>query len=209
MNKKCCIFAAGDFNGKGFDKGEYSLIIAADAGYHHLEKMNITPDILLGDFDTIGEIPSHKCVIPYPPEKDYTDSELAIMEGIKRGYDNFTIFGAIGGKRLEHTIANISLAAAYSKKSCDITLSDGTTFVKAITNSRIIFDENSRGFVSVFSFGGNAVGVCESGLKYTLHDMTLDSSNPTLCVSNEFIGQKAEISVADGTIIIIWQKTDN
>lgn len=206
LDKICYIFAAGDFEGK-ITKGKDDLIIAADAGYHHLKKSGLTPDILLGDFDTIGEIPSHENIVRFSAEKDFTDTELAIIEGIKHGYKRFEILGALGGKRLEHTIANIALSSSYAEKGYDISLTDGNYVVKALHNGKFSFDGNEKGFVSVFPFGGKADGVYESGLKYSLENACLDSSNPTLGVSNEFTGRKAEISVRDGTIIIIWQKS--
>ena len=203
--KKCIIFAAGDFDGN-IVKNDGDVIIAADAGYRHLEKIGVQPDILLGDFDTIGKVPEHENIIPFPPEKDYTDTELALIEGIKLGFDDFLICGAIGGKRLEHTLGNLSLAASYSQRGYAMTLTDGDYIVKAVTDSCVTFDENEKGFISVFCISGKAQGVSISGLKYTLNDATLDASNPTLCISNEFIGEKAEISVKHGTILIMWQK---
>lgn len=206
-NKTCYIFAAGDFEGNFYPKDD-DLIIAADAGYHHLEMLGIMPDILLGDFDTIGTIPECSETITFPTEKDYTDTELAFMEGIKRGYNTFKIFGAIGGKRLEHTLGNLSLAASYAKKGYDILLSDGKSNVKAIYNSSYEFSGTEKGFISVFTISGTAEGVTETNLKYPLSDATLDGTNPTLCISNEFIdGQKACISVRNGTLIIIWQNS--
>ena len=207
-NKTCHIFAAGDFEGT-FTSNKNDLIIAADAGYNHIKKLNIAPDVLLGDFDTIGEIPNHPDTIKFPAEKDYTDTELALIEGINRGYSKFIIYGAIGGKRLEHTIGNLSLAASYAEKNHDITLTDGNYFVKALHNSSINFSEKETGFISIFTISGVAKGVCIKGLKYPLSNATLDSSNPTLCVSNEFCNKDATISVTDGTIIIIWQKSNN
>lgn len=200
----CYIFAAGDFDGS-ITKNDGDIIIAADAGYRHLEKMNIIPDILLGDFDTIGDIPNHPDIRQFPKEKDYTDTELALIEGINLGYERFAVFGAIGGKRLEHTVANLTLAASYAEKGYDITLSDGNYTVKAIHNSTFTFNGDEKGFVSVFTLSGKAEGVYEYGLKYTLEDAVLDCSNPTLCVSNEFIGEKACVSVKNGTLLIIWQ----
>lgn len=202
----CYIFAAGDFEGS-ITKSCGDLIIAADAGYHHLKRLSLSADILLGDFDTIGDIPDHPDIRRFPKEKDYTDTELAIIEGIENGYKSFTVCGALGGKRLEHTMANISLAASYAQKGYDITLTDGNYIVKAIHNSSVSFDECEKGFISVFTISGKAQGVCEKGFKYELENATLDSSNPTLCVSNEFIGKKSEISVSDGTLIIMWQNS--
>ena len=205
MKKRCYIFAAGDFCGK-FERENDSLIIAADAGYHHLERLGIMPDVLIGDFDTIGEIPTCVCTIKFPAEKDYTDTELAIIEGINRGYSDFVICGSIGGKRLEHTVANLALASSYAQKGYSILLTDGSYNVLALHNGKAEFDSSECGFVSVFALSGKASGVCEHGLKYSLKDGVLDSSNPTLCVSNEFCGRNSFISVEDGTIIIIWQK---
>lgn len=202
----CYIFAAGDFKGS-INKQDDDLIIAADAGYHHLEKLNIVPDILLGDFDTIRCIPDHSNIKQFQKEKDYTDTELAIIEGINQGYGCFMVCGAIGGKRLEHTVANIFLASSYAKRGYDITLTDGQYIVKAIHNSTYKFSGNEKGFVSVFPAFGTAEGVTETGLKYSLEDAVLDSKNPTLGVSNEFTDQKACISVTDGTLLIIWKKT--
>ncbi len=204
MNRTCYIFAAGDFSGS-FSKEKNDLIIAADAGYKHLEWLGVSPDIILGDFDSIENIPTHDNVIKFPPEKDYTDTELALLEGIKQGYSKFIICGALGGKRIEHTLANISLASSYAEKGYEITLTDGTNMVSALHNRDMEFNSSYSGFVSVFPFNGKAIGVSETGLKYSLTDAVLDSSNPTLGVSNEFIGQPSKISVKDGTIIIIWQ----
>lgn len=205
MNQNICyIFAAGDFNGD-IKIQDGDLIIAADAGYHHLEKLNIIPDILLGDFDTIGLVPCHPNIKQFPKEKDYTDTELAIIEGVNQGYTQFVICGAIGGKRLEHTIANISLSASYAERGYGITLTDGQYIIKSIHNSSLTFSGKEKGFISVFPAFGMAKGVTETGLKYSLENAVLDSGNPTLGVSNEFTEKKACISVMDGTLIIIWK----
>jgi len=203
-NGICKIFAAGDYFGS-ISKDVNDLIIAADAGYHHLKNIGIIPDILLGDFDTIGNIPDHNNIITFPCEKDYTDTELAITEGIKQGFSRFIIYGAIGGKRFEHTVANLTLAASYAEKGYDITLTDGNYFIKALHNGHVSFPKEMTGFISVFTISGKAEGVSESGLKYSLENATLDSSNPTLCVSNEFTGKPSSVSVKNGTVIIIWQ----
>lgn len=208
MCKTCYIFAAGDFCGD-VNPGTNDLIIAADAGYHHVSKLGLHPDIILGDFDTIGDIPNHNNIIRFPAEKDYTDTELSIIEGIKCGFGKFIICGALGGSRLEHTIANIYLAASYCEKGYDITLTDGNYNICPLHNGTKNFDEKDSGFISVFPISGAANGVSESGLKYHLENATLDSSNPTLCVSNEFIGAPSSISVSSGTIIIIWRNNLN
>lgn len=202
---RCVIFAAGDFFGR-YERQDGDYIIAADAGYHHLENIGISPDMLLGDFDTIGEVPEHKNKKTFPKDKDYTDTELAIIEGVNLGYSEFIIYGALGGKRLEHTLCNIKMCESYTKKGYSLMLSDGNYYLTAIDSSKIEFSEDETGFISIFSMSESAKSVSIKGLKYELDDADIDSMNPTLCVSNEFIGKKAEISVKDGCIIIIWQR---
>ncbi len=203
----CYIFAAGDFCGH-IQKKDNDIIIAADAGFHHLEKLQLTPDILLGDFDSIGKLPSGIETVKFPAEKDCTDTELAIIEGIKHGYLKFVVCGAIGGKRPEHTIANLMLASCYASKGFDITLTDGENIVKAVHNSYISFTEKETGYLSIFSLGGNASGVSIEGLKYPLKNAVINSSTPTLCVSNEFLGKESKIKVECGTIIIMYKGRD-
>ena len=206
-NQVCHIFAAGDFQGSlNICSGDY--IIAADAGYHHLEKMKVMPHLLLGDFDTIGDIPEGIKTKKFPPEKDFTDTELAVLEGINLGYKNFVIYGAIGGKRLEHTIANIKLLEHYTKKGINITLTDGKTDVIAIHNCRKIFSEKHKGFISLFSLSGNAKGVMLEGFKYDIKVADVDKENPTLFTSNEFLGKQASIEVENGIVTVIYERIE-
>lgn len=204
-NKKICyIFAAGDFSGN-FTYKENDLIIAADAGYKHLEKLYIKPDILLGDFDSLKVLPDISDIVRHPVIKDYTDSQLAVEEGIKRGYSNFVICGAIGGKRLEHTISNLQSTVGYAEKSISVILTDGECVVEALHNDTLYFDASMSGFVSVFCFSGKAEGVNLRGLKYPLENAVLHDSFP-LGVSNEFMGTNSEISVRNGTLVLIYNK---
>jgi len=203
MNKKVCrIFAAGDFNGI-FIRDPNDFVIAADKGLLHLEKLGVTPELIVGDFDCLGFVPSSENVLRFPAVKDYTDTALAVSEGKKLGYESFVIYGAIGGKRLEHTIANLQLAAGLANDGYEIFLSDGNTVVTAIHNSKLCFDSKQEGFISVFCVSGKACGVSLTGLKYELSDAVLTPFEP-LGVSNEFIGKPSCIEVSDGTVLVLW-----
>lgn len=206
MKKQCVIFAAGDvFESISIPADSY--IIAADAGYENARKLDIVPNLVIGDFDSLGTIPSDIETVKYPAEKDYTDTELAIRIGIEKGYSAFTVIGALGGERFEHTVANLQLAAGISKEGCDITLTDGITFIKAITDGKAEFDAGFDGYISVFSFDGDSSGVTLKGLKYELYDVVLPCTG-TLGVSNEFKGIPSEISVKKGTLLIIYRRKD-
>ena len=109
----------------------------------------------------------------------FTDSALAIEYAIQQGYDKIVVFGAIGGD-LDHTIANIALVAGYTEKGIDISFVDGKNVLFGISDSSVSFDESSCGRVSVFSFGDKAVGVCESGLLYSLDNAILENKESDL-----------------------------
>ncbi len=109
MNEKgiCYIVCAGERAALNFRPDRNDFVIAADGGYAYLKDAGITPDLVVGDFDSLGIVPDGN-VIALNPIKDMTDSFAAADEGLKRGYKEFRIYSALGG-RLSHTLANIRL----------------------------------------------------------------------------------------------------
>lgn len=200
--KVCYIFGAAQGLPKGFCKGKEDLIIAADAGVLKLEKLGVTPDITVGDFDSLGFEPESGEVIKHPVRKDDTDTLLAVKVGFERGYSNFLLYGCTG-KRLDHTLANLQTLSFISQNNGRAFLCGDDFTATAITNGSITFKENAKGYISVFAASGKAEGVSIKGLSYPLENQTLNFDFP-LGVSNEFTGSEAEISVSNGTITIIW-----
>lgn len=131
---------------------------------------------------------------------------LAVKEGLNRGYETFVIYGGLGG-RLDHTIANIQTLSYIAKKGAAGYLAGSGMVITAVKDSTITFTEKHQGYISIFCSGKDAEGVCIEGLKYKLDKATLSSSFP-IGVSNEFIGKESAVSVADGTIIILWYDND-
>ena len=150
-------------------------------------------------------MPEYDSVLKFPVEKDYTDTFLAYEEGAKKGYRNFVIYGGTGG-RLDHTIANIQTLANISKNGGRGFLIGNGTVITAVTNSVIEFSAETAGKAGVFAFGGDAIGVDISGMKYTAQKINISPYFP-LGVSNEFINKSAKISVGNGTLIIVWYET--
>ena len=161
---------------------------------------------MLGDFDSINELPKSDNILKFPVEKDYTDTFLAYQEGSKRGYRNFVIYGGTGG-RSDHTIANIQTLANISKNGGRGFLIGNGTVITAISNSSIEFSAEMSGKAGVFAFGSDAFGVDISGMKYTVQKADISPFFP-LGVSNEFVNQSAKISVNDGTLIIVWYESN-
>ena len=105
--------------------GRPAFVIAADQGLRYLEEAGITPDLIVGDFDSLGIVPQGANVVRHPVEKDDTDMMLAVKTGLARGYRTFVLYGGLGG-RLDHTYANfqtltyLARHGAVSVQSCRI-----------------------------------------------------------------------------------------
>lgn len=197
----CRIVGAGECKKLGFKKEKGDLIIAADGGYAYLKEAGIEPDIKIGDFDSLGKTPDGSDVIKLNPVKDITDMNAAVDEGIKRGYNEFHLYGACGGRN-DHTLANIQLIAQLAQNNIKAFIHDEMT-ITAVCNGALKFESNCKGYISVFSHSDKAEGVTVKGLKYTLDNAEL-SNVFSLGVSNEFIGEKSEIRVKKGTLIVIY-----
>ena len=92
----CYIIGAGECAPMDFDPGETDLLIAADGGYRAVCDAGMRPDLIVGDFDSLGGVPTDAPVIRCPVEKDDTDTMIAIKEGLARGYQRFQIYGGLG-----------------------------------------------------------------------------------------------------------------
>ncbi len=205
--KTCYIFGALDTAVADFKPQENDLIIAADGGYSTLKKLNKKPDLVVGDFDSLGEAPENEKIIKHPVKKDDTDTLLAVKIGLEKGYKTFVIYGAIGG-RLDHTVASIQTATFVAENGGIAYIYDGNYTITAIKNSSIKFKDNAKGYISIFGLSGVAKGVSIDGLLYTLNNAEITPYFP-IGVSNEFINKESKISVSDGVLTIIFEGTHN
>lgn len=202
-NEKIChIIGAGDFYAS-FDKSclDKSLVIAADGGYDALKSIGISPDIIIGDFDSC-EKPTGDCIV-LPRVKDDTDMLAAIKIGIENGCTLFHLWGGTGGEREEHTAANVQCLVMLAKKGLRGILHGKNCDITAISNKRICFDAKESGYISVFSASDVSEGVSIKGLRYTLDNAVLTNDMP-LGVSNEYIGLPSSIEVKKGTLVIYY-----
>jgi len=220
----CYIMGAGECHEPPPAPVKGDFLIAADGGYSHLKKHHLTPNLVVGDFDSMPEITGiNEAVyiieatgiiegtgttvdtLVLPREKDDTDMRAAINAGWERGYRVFYIYGGTGG-RLDHTLANIQCIAELARRSGRGVLVDRDALITAVCDSEIHFPESARGTVSVFAHTETCTGVCETGLKYALKNAMLSNTNP-LGISNEFIGKAAAVSVKSGILLVFYPKT--
>lgn len=180
---------------------ETDLVIAADGGYDTLARAGIRCDLLIGDLDSIKNSGASVETIKHPKMKDETDMHLSYLEGAKRGYTNFAIYGGIGGRQ-DHTFANYSLLLYIRNRGHRAKLICDTGAVYLIKNEKITLSGEAGKYFSVFPFGAEAEGVSITGAKYGTDGASLSCDFP-IGVSNEFICSDATVEVKSGALLII------
>lgn len=199
----CIIFCAAGFSGLAAPLSEQDFVIAADGGLAHTQTLGITPNEVIGDFDSLGFIPEGANV--FPVEKDDTDSMLAVRRGLALGYKTFFLYGSLDGPRLDHTIANFQTLQYLVDHDAVGYLVGCDYILTVVRNGSLRFPQGLEGTVSVFCLGKDAVGVDLEGLYYPLKDGVLTAGFP-LGVSNHFTGREATISVKDGSLLVLWDR---
>lgn len=184
--------------------GRPAFLMAADRGLVHLEAQGMTPDLIVGDFDSLGRVPAGDNIIRHPVEKDDTDAMLAVKTGLERGFRAFVLYGCLGG-RLDHTYANLQTLTYLARRGGQGWLLGEGTVVTAVRNGHLELPASLEGAVSVFCPDGEARGVTLRGLHYPLEGYTLTSGFP-LGVSNQFTGCPASVSVREGTLLVMWEE---
>ena len=201
--KKCLIFCAAEFDrlAEAVEGGDY--ILAADGGLRHLNKLNITPHGIIGDFDSLGYVPEGAQV--FPVEKDDTDAMLAARKGLELGYREFLFYGALDGPRLDHTISNFQTLQFLADHGAKGYLIGRDYIVTVIKEETVEFPAEAEGILSLFCLGPDAEGITLENLHYPLENGRLTSGFP-LGVSNHFVGKSAKIIVKKGSLLALWDR---
>lgn len=199
--QRCVIFGAAAFDRLIMPIDSGDLVIGADGGMVHLNRLGLQPNVILGDFDSLGYVPEGAQV--FPVEKDDTDSMLAVRCGLERGCTEFLFYGCLDGERLDHTLSNYQTLSYLCSSGARGYLIGRRQIVTVLEGEAVRFSPTAKGILSVFAVGGEARGVTLRGLQYTLEDGVLSPIFP-LGVSNHFVGKPAEISVKTGKVLMIW-----
>ena len=200
----CVIFAAGGFDSLAEPILPWDYVIAADGGLAHTNALGLRPNEIIGDFDSLGYVPEEAAV--YPVEKDDTDTMLSVRRGLELGYRRFVIYGGLEGGRLDHTVANFQTLGFLARHGAVGFLVGKDCLACAVKDGTLGFPTEAAGDFSVFCLGPDARGVTIRGLYYEAEDIILTSFFP-LGVSNHFTGKEAAVTVKDGTILALWQRT--
>ena len=192
--RRCFICAAGTYYGLRERPRTGDLVLAADAGYLACRQAGVVPDLLLGDFDSMDQPADFDRIRRVPVEKDDTDTMLAVKTGLEQGCGEFYLYGGTGGKRLDHTLANLQ-TLLYLRR-----------FVwTAIENESLTVERTVEwGLLSVFCLGAPASGIDERGVQYPLTKAALSAEFP-LGISNHILEDRARVTVRKGALLVGWE----
>ncbi len=186
-----------------YDPKEY-FVICADAGYETALRYHITPDLIVGDFDSASKKPQGnvKCVV-LPVEKDVTDTMYAVQKGFSKGFRSFVLLGCLGGPRFDHSLANLEVLQYIQEHGGKGVLAEEHTKIFLIRDGRLRITDSKGATVSVFPYNGKSCNVSYSGLEYPLHHDTLTCGGTVMGVSNSVVKEQAEIRVHTGTALVV------
>ena len=182
--------------------------MACAAGYRNAALLGVTPDLIVGDFDSAPQPQTSGRTIVLPHVKDDTDTHYAARVLLEQGFRSVTLLGALGGARLEHTLANLHTALFLAKQGVEVLLADERSEVRILCPGRpLALDRRDWAYLSLFPLEGNLTGVEETGTFYPLKDATLTPDYP-LGVSNEFAAPQATLYCKTGWGVVILTRAD-
>ena len=188
---------------------EADLIVCADTAYLAAQAENIVPHAVIGDFDHAEheeKFSTEQKVLRFSSVKDDTDTMLCVKYALNRGADEIVIVGGIGG-RLDHTFANIQTLSYIRGRGAVGTILDGDHAVMMV-DSHITLTKGIYDYASVFALDPVCREITLRGFKYEADHIDLTNDFP-LGVSNEITAEKAEISVGEGTLLLILAKKES
>lgn len=190
------------------DAASYAAIICADGGLRWAQRLDLTPTILIGDYDSMDK-PVGEELIVLPQEKDMTDTEAALDLAVKEGATQVTIIGGLGG-RFDHTMGNIGLLCKSATSGVDVYLEDGYNKAFVLTPGTYQLNRGRFHYFSLIAYGGPVTGLSLEGAKYWLHNHTL-TYDTSLGVSNEVASgyEQATISFTEGLLLVIQSNDAN
>ena len=210
LPKKACIFCNGQLSKPNKIKqiaNDCDLLIAADGGVKYFFDIGLTPQVIIGDMDSIDsdtwKSKSGIEYIRYPADKDKSDAELAVEYALEHEYEHIILIAATGG-RLDHILGNIALVAGYPGR---VAIFDGISTLVAVDKSeRCVLHGRIGAIVSLMPYSTGYLKVRTKGLKYPLQDECLISATHGL--SNELSQTEACICVSDGILLVYIENQD-
>ena len=176
-------------------------VIYCDCGLDHMDKLGAKPDLIIGDFDSHPVPDTDVEIITLPVAKDDTDTVFAASEALRRGFEDFLIVGAVGG-RFDHSLANASLLLMLHRAGAKAVLADDFSDMEILGSRPLEISEKYKYFSLTCIFGAVS-GVNIQGARFPLTDGRIEPDYQ-YAVSNEVLpGQTATVSVKNGEVLLI------
>ena len=204
MEKKCIIVSAGPVEERQPIPADFtdSYVIACDAGWKNCQKLGLTPDLVLGDFDS-SEKPALLGVVVLPREKDDTDTHYAARRAVEMGFSQVLMLGALGGARMEHTLANLGTGLWLEQQGVQVALLNPRTRVSFLLPGQPRrYPKEQYQYFSTFPMEGQTQDICMTGAKYPLEHASLSVVYP-LGVSNEWQSEEIQLKIGQGALIVL------
>lgn len=208
--KTRCIIIGGadisDYNSVRAYFREDDFVIYCDSGLKHLEALGAAPSLIVGDWDSHENPHMDVETITLPVAKDDTDTVFAMREGIKRGFRDFLLFGAVGA-RIDHTLVNLYILTALENRGCHGMIADDYSEMELIAShgdrAGTATVDSSHPFFSLVALEGEARGVSIKGAKFGLEDAVIGPDYQYATSNEPLPGRDAEITVKDGRLLLI------
>lgn len=184
-------------------------IISADGATNHISKLNIVPNVIIGDFDSIDSSILKEYenkgvkILGFKKDKDETDTDLAVKHALELGFKDILMFGCTGD-RFDHTFANVSLLRMLINKDINASISDYKNEIYLIKD-KIKLEGKEGDYLSLLPLSEKVEGVTTEGLKFPLKDAEIIMGK-TIGISNEFISSKAIVHIRKGLLLVIKSK---
>ena len=202
---KRCVIAGGADIGR-YDRvrsrlREDDFYICCDSGLRHRAGLGITPDLIVGDFDSHENPHLGTETIVLPREKDDTDTVFAVREAVRRGFQDFLLTGVVGG-RLDHTLGNVSLLLMLDAQGKRAAALDDYAEME-IVSRRPARIEDRYPYFSLLNISGLARGITIRNAKFPLDNAEI-TCEYQYGISNEVLpGMTAEVTVEEGRLLLI------
>lgn len=210
---KAVLFAGAEITDYAFCQPEIEqadCIICCDAGMQHTKALGITPDYIVGDFDSVAPevLEEYRktgiSIRQFPTHKNETDMQLGMLLALELGATEMTLIGGIGS-RFDHTLANAHLLLYLLKKGVQAVLLNEKNRVVLI-DKEIILHGKAGDLVSTIPLSLQVKGLTLEGLEYPLQNYDLALDDELVAVSNVMLGQTAKVCIADGYLFVIQSR---
>ncbi|GAB4244251.1 MAG: thiamine diphosphokinase [Thermoleophilia bacterium] len=186
---------------------EADLLVAADGGADALLAAGMRPGLLVGDMDSIRPETLEQMrdegveVSLLPTAKDETDLETALRTAVNRGADRITVFGALGGPRLDHLLGTLLLLTAPWLQGRRVRLVDPWHEV-FLAEGDVEIRGSPGDTVSLLPLSPVVRDVSTKGLLYSLEGEELHQST-TRGVSNALRAETARVTHGEGHLLVV------